>query len=275
LQAYSAASKSAQDTMRAFQQFLGPRVTPGIVYTDGSKEFEKAMEDLGFSHDTSTPYRPQTNGVAERAVRRVKEGTTAVLLQSCFALLWWPEAMACYCFLRNVADKLQDGFTAYQNRYHRKFKGKLVPFGAAVSYKPSSPKDLDRLPKFGDKTLPGLFVGYHLHAGGSWSGDYLVVDLEELGEAEAARDVHIKRIKELDIPLGKWSFPLADGTAQQPGANQRRQLRPTRQIWESENAGVTIRKAGMLEGTPAGFCRSRKMGMTQTTRISGLSQGTR
>jgi hypothetical protein len=97
--------------------------------------------------------------------------------------------MACYCFLRNATDILQDGFTAFQNRYHRKFKGKLIPFGAAVGYKPNSPKDLDRLQKFGDKTLLGLFVGYHLHAGGHWSGEYLVVDLEELGEAEAARDV--------------------------------------------------------------------------------------
>ena len=74
--------------------------------------------------------------------------------------------MACYCFLRNATDKLHDGFTAFQNRYHRKFKGKLIPYGAAVGYEPISPKDLDSLPKFGDKTLSGLFVGYQLHAGG-------------------------------------------------------------------------------------------------------------
>ena len=30
----------------------------------------------------STPHRSETNGIAERAVRRVKEGTSAVLLQS-------------------------------------------------------------------------------------------------------------------------------------------------------------------------------------------------
>ena len=29
-----------------------------------------------------TPHRSETNGIAERAVRRVKEGTSAVLLQS-------------------------------------------------------------------------------------------------------------------------------------------------------------------------------------------------
>ena len=43
-------------------------------------EFGKACEDLSWNHCTSTPHRSETNGIAERAVRRVKEGT-AVLLQ--------------------------------------------------------------------------------------------------------------------------------------------------------------------------------------------------
>ena len=44
--------------------------------------FGKACEDLSWNHCTSTPHRSETNGIAERAVRRVKEGTSAVLLQS-------------------------------------------------------------------------------------------------------------------------------------------------------------------------------------------------
>ena len=42
----------------------------------------KTCEDLSWDHCTSTPHRSETNGIAERAVRRVKEGTSAVLLQS-------------------------------------------------------------------------------------------------------------------------------------------------------------------------------------------------
>ena len=82
LQGYASKTKNAKDTLYGFQRFLGPGVKPLHVYTDNSKEFEKAMEELQVPHDTSTPYRPQTNGVAERAVRRVKEGTSAVLVQS-------------------------------------------------------------------------------------------------------------------------------------------------------------------------------------------------
>ena len=39
-------------------------------------------------HCTSTPYRSETNGIPERAVRKVKEGTSAVLLQSGLAIIF-------------------------------------------------------------------------------------------------------------------------------------------------------------------------------------------
>ena len=55
---------------------------PNVIYTDNSLEFGKACEELSWNHCTSTPHRSETNGIAERAVRRVKEGTSAVLLQS-------------------------------------------------------------------------------------------------------------------------------------------------------------------------------------------------
>ena len=48
-----------------------------VIYTDNSLEFGKACEDLSWNHCTSTPHRSDTNGIAEGAVRRVKEGTSA------------------------------------------------------------------------------------------------------------------------------------------------------------------------------------------------------
>ena len=55
------------------------------------------------------PHRSVTNGIAERAVRRVKEGTSAVLLQSGLDEKWWADSMECYCYLRNVQDLLSAG----------------------------------------------------------------------------------------------------------------------------------------------------------------------
>ena len=97
LQSYACKSKNAHDTLQAFQRFLGPNVKAKHTYTDGSKEFEKAMDLMEACHDTSTPYASQTNGVAERAVRKVKEGTACLLDQSGLSEEWWAEAMDCFC----------------------------------------------------------------------------------------------------------------------------------------------------------------------------------
>ena len=105
--------------------------------------------------------------MAERAVRRVKEGTAAALVQSGSHHCWWVEAMETYCFLHNISDKLKDGRTARFNRFGKNFKGQQFPFGSKISFKPSAPKDLDSLPKFGGKTLPRIFAGYCLESGGA------------------------------------------------------------------------------------------------------------
>ena len=53
-----------------------------VIYTDNTLEFGKACEDLSWNHCTSSSHRSETHGIAERTVRRVKEGTSSVLLQS-------------------------------------------------------------------------------------------------------------------------------------------------------------------------------------------------
>ena len=92
-----------------FGKFLGPGENPEVIYTDNSLEFGKACEDLSWNHCTSTPHRSETNGIAERAVRRVKEGTSAVLLRSSLDENWWADSMEQHTCLRNIQDLLSDG----------------------------------------------------------------------------------------------------------------------------------------------------------------------
>ena len=136
-------------------------------------EFGKACEDLSWNHCTSTPHRSETDGIAERAVRRGKEGASAVLFQSGLNESWWADSMECYTYLRNVTDLLSDGKTPYERRFGQPFKGPIIPFGSLVEYYPITAKDQSRIHQFGKKVLPGLFLGYALYAGGIWKGDVL------------------------------------------------------------------------------------------------------
>ena len=51
----------------------------------------------------------QRQQIAERAVRRVKEGTSAVLLQSGLIWEWWPDSMKCFFYLQKVQNYLANG----------------------------------------------------------------------------------------------------------------------------------------------------------------------
>ena len=104
------------------KELLEPERNPKVICTDNSLEFGKACEDLSWNHCTSTPHRSETNGIAERAVCRVKEGTSAVLLQSGLNESWWADSMDCYTYLRNLTDLLSDGKTPYERRFGQPFK---------------------------------------------------------------------------------------------------------------------------------------------------------
>ena len=99
---------------RVYESSSSLRKKPFVIFTDNSLEFGKSCEDPAWNHRTSTPHRSETNGIAERAVRRVKEGTSAVLLQSGLDEKWRVDSMECNCFLRNVQDLLADGETPYE-----------------------------------------------------------------------------------------------------------------------------------------------------------------
>ena len=135
-------------------------------------------------------------------MRRVKEGTSAVLLQSGPNESWWADSMECYTSLRNVTDLLSDGKTPYERRFGKPFKGPTIPFGSLVEYHPKTAKDQSRIHQFEKKVLPGLFFGYALYAGGIWKGDVLIADIEEL-ETMDASEIYSKRLNAKEVIFHK------------------------------------------------------------------------
>ena len=122
-------TKTSQETQRSLQKFLEPDRKPKVIYTDNSLEFGKSCGDLSRNHCTSTPHRSETNGSAERVVRRVKEGTSAVLLQS-----------------------------GLHESFGQPFKGSMIPFGSLVEYHHITAKDQSRIHQFGKKVVPRIRI---------------------------------------------------------------------------------------------------------------------
>ena len=114
----------SQETQRSLRKFLEPKRKPKVIHTDKSLEFGKACEDLSWNHCTSTPHRSETNGIAERAVRRIKEGTSAVWLPSSLDENSWTDSMECYTFLRNIQDLV----------WENSIRGPIMSFGSLVEY---------------------------------------------------------------------------------------------------------------------------------------------
>ena len=135
-------------------------------------------------------------------MRRVKEGTSAVLLQSGLNESWWADSTECYSYFRNVTDLSSDGKTPYERRFGQPFKGPIIPFGSLVEYHPVTAKDQSRIHQFGKKVLPRLFLGYALYAGRSWKGDVLVADLEEL-ETMDASEIYSERLNAKEVIFPK------------------------------------------------------------------------
>ena len=121
IQAYPCKTTTSEETQRSLQKFLEPDRNPKVTHTDNSLEFGKACQDLSWNHCTSTAQRSETNAIAERAGRRVKEVTSAVLLQSGLNENWWADSMECYTCLRNVTDLFSYGKTPYERRFGQPF----------------------------------------------------------------------------------------------------------------------------------------------------------
>ena len=88
--------------------------------------------------------------------------------------------------------------TPYDRRFGEPFRGPTIPFGSMVEYYPISAKDQSRIHQFGKKVLPRIFLGYALIAGGIWTGDILIADLEELEKMDAS-EIYPRRINAKEV----------------------------------------------------------------------------
>ena len=131
------------------------RTDNGGEYT--SNEFEAFLKSKGIRHETSVPYSPQSNGVAERFNRTITESARSSMQQSGLTGTWWAEAFvtanhALNRTLSRVRDKVP----------YELWTGKkpdisyLRPFGCmAYKHVPSHERS-----KIDAKAVKTVFIGY-------------------------------------------------------------------------------------------------------------------
>jgi transposase InsO family protein len=66
-----------------------------------SNDFGEYCAEYGIIHETTTPYSPQSNGVAERKNRTLTNLVNAMLDCSGLSKSWWGEAILTVCFVLN------------------------------------------------------------------------------------------------------------------------------------------------------------------------------
>ena len=87
-------------------------------------------------------------------------------------MCFWVYAGNCYCVLENT--ELRDGNrrqTYYYKRHLQHFRGKRIPFGAAVWFRPGKTGQINALPKPHHRLIAGIFLGYKICTGGIWRNE--------------------------------------------------------------------------------------------------------
>ena len=196
-------------------KFLEPNWKPKVIHIDNSLEFGKSCEDLSWNHCTS-PHRSETCAIAERAVRRNGEGTSAVLLQSGLSET---DSMECCCYLRNIQDLLSDGKTPNDRRFRNTTLtvqlSRLEQWSKITLFLIKTCRDCI---KFG--YIPWICRCTRRESGKetSWSQTLCVVEQMDASELHARR----LNAKEVLTPMkgGNFIFPIADGTVKLHGRDQ-------------------------------------------------------
>ncbi|GJY17421.1 zinc finger, CCHC-type containing protein [Tanacetum coccineum] len=115
----------------------------------------------GIIHETTAPYTPQQNGVAERKNRALKKMVNSMLSYLGLSEGFWGEAMLTACYLLNMVPNKRNKTTPYELWYKKQpnllfLRGR----GCGVVVRIPDPKKKT----LGEKGIDCIFVGYAEHS---------------------------------------------------------------------------------------------------------------
>ena len=91
-----------------------------------------------------------------------------------------------------------------------------VPVGAKALYWNSPKQNVSGESKFSATGVDGVFLGYHIQPGFNWRKECLVAPLKGIKQALEAGNLQVLRSKRMELPPGKFVFPLFDDETHPP-----------------------------------------------------------
>ena len=107
-------------------------------------------------------------------------------------------AIKCVSHLLNIEPNDEE-VSSWCQLHGEEFKGKMIPFGVLVYFKPSGSREREQQHKFDPMGIPGVFAGYSLGPGLHWSRKYRVWALCDWTKQSLAYDAE-KPIAKLRTP---------------------------------------------------------------------------
>ena len=206
--------KSTETVVLAIKKFVGERKVV-CAYSDSAPSFEAAMNELGIPLDKSLPGRSVTNSIAERNNLFMLDTASTCLLHAGLPACFWPFAVEYVSHALNI-ERLEDG-SAWEKMHKEAFKGKMIPFGAKVNFKPSEARKAESPSKFSPRSIPGVFAGYEISTGMKWSRKMLVWSMATMSTINLPFDLEKVPLRAIDphvtevvVMVEPIEFPLKD-----------------------------------------------------------------
>lgn len=183
--------KNKSDVVEKFQEYkanvqnqLNAKIK--ILRTDNGTEylsnsFSNILKDSGISHQTTNPYTPEQNGLAERANRTLVEKARCMLINANLQKQYWAEAVSTAAYLINRSPTRTLEYSTPEEIWSGKKPdvSHLKIFGCEVMV--HVPKEKTR--KWDSKARKMIFIGYCENTKG-----YKVID-PKTRSATRSRDV--------------------------------------------------------------------------------------
>ena len=142
------------------------------------------FQSVGIIHETTAPYTPQQNGVAERKNRVLKEMVNSMLSYSGLSKGFWGEAMLTACYVLNRVPNKRNKTTPYELWFKRTPNLNYFRiWGCRAVVKLTEPKRST----LGERGVDCIFIGYAQH---SKAYRFYVIDPNESVSVNAVIESH-------------------------------------------------------------------------------------